>query len=508
MKNLDKKIEEWNLKLLAFKIYSMKKKMIWCLLGLFTGFLNAQKIDATLVLSPKEPRPLWFDYCKYDKGLVTIAPMSKSSKRNIGIYKYDENFKRQWVKEVYEQNLNSEIANLTVISDNIFLFVNEINGKEQVTKLFHWDIEGKKIKENQPVLRISQNEKFSNLKFKKSFNTLRFLGFTFSIQKNWVDFRFITYNDEDNVFSEGKIQIPYSSESFEIFQVEISNQGNIFVLAKEKKGKGNLPNDYHYVLIKYQPDTEKLSSCTLLVENRFITDIIFKIDKNEDLFLGGFYSNTNSKSIIGTVYFRIDAWTMEIVNQKYDKLDNSFLERYISQKQIYKGRELEDFYLDKMVLRSDGGIVLFAERFYSTFSSSSMYYGYYGPNMYYRDRIIYNYNDVAILSIDNAGKIEWTSIVEKRQSSEFPQQLSYVPVITPEKVVIFYKYYIRGLGHNVYYQVVNEGKVNSQPKMFFSDFSARDYFYRSACEQISNNEAILVVFKARGRLFTFYKVSF
>lgn len=483
------------------------KKLLVLLLGMYLP-LKAQKIEATLSLSPKEPKPLWFDYCKIDKGLVTIAPMSKSSKRNIGIYKYDENFKRQWVKEVYEQTLSSDIANLSVIEENIFLFVNETFGKEQITKMFHYDIEGNKLAENVSVLKMDNSAQYSNLKFKKSFNTQRFLGFTFSIQKNLIDFRYVTFNNEDGIFKEGKWEITYRSEQIEVFQVEISNQGNIFVLTKEKKGKGNQPSDFQYVIHKYQTDSQMVTSIPLQLDNYFITDIIFKIDKNEDLFLGGFYSHWNSHSIIGTLYFRIDHESLQIVNQKTDKLEQSFLERYMSQKQIYKGKELVDFYLDKMVLRSDGGIVLFAERFYSTYSSSSMYYGYYGPGMYYRDRMVYNYNDVAVLSINNEGKIEWTSIVEKRQSSEFPQQLSYVPVITPEKVVIFYKYYIRGIGHNIYYQIVNEGKVNSQPKPFFNDFSARDYFYRSACEQISNDEAILVIYKARGRLFTFYKISF
>lgn len=486
----------------------MKKIALLILYLFFYLNLSAQKIEATLALSPKEPKPLWFDYSKIDKGLVTIAPISKSSKRNIGIYKYDENFKRQWVKQVYEQTLHSDIANLTVVGENIFLFVNETINKEQITKVFHYDLEGKKIADNINVLKLDNNQRFSQLKFKKSFNTQRFVGFTFSVQKNYVDFRYVTFNNDDDVFKEGKFEIIYNSENLEVFQVEISNQGNIFVMTREKKGKGSQPNDYQYIIYKYQPDSQKITPIPLQVDNRYITDIIFKIDKNEDLFLGGFYSNLNSSSIIGTIYFRIDHETLEIVNQKTDKLDQSFLERYLSQKQIYKGKELMDFYLDKMVLRSDGGIVLFAERFYSTYSSSSMYYGFYGPGVYYRDRIVYNYNDVAIISIDNEGKIEWTSIVEKRQSSEFPQQLSYVPVITPEKVVIFYRYYIRGIGHNIYYQIVSEGKVNSQPKPFFNDFSARDYFYRSACEQISNEEAILVIYKARGRLFTFYKISF
>ncbi len=477
---------------------------LFSVLTFFYSVLCAQKIEATLALSPREPKPLWFDYCKIDKGLVTIAPISKTSKRNIGIYKYDENFKREWVKEVYQQTPTSDIVNLSVIGENIFLFVNETFSKERITKMFHYDIEGKKIKDNLTVLRLDNSSKYSNLKFKKSFNTQRFLGFTFSIQRNFIDFRYVTFNDDDDVFQEGKFEIIYNTDYLEIIQVEISNQGNIYVLTKEKRNK----NIYQYVIYKYLVEEQKIYNLPLNAEGRYITDITFKLDKNEDIFLGGFYSNVGSNSIIGTIYFRVDNENFQIVNQQYDKLDNDFLERYMSQKQIYKGKELMDFYLDKMVLRSDGGIVLFTERFYSSYSSTNMYYGYYGPGMYYRDRIVYNYNDVAVLSIDNSGKIEWTSIVEKRQSSEFPQQLSYFPVITPEKVVIFYKYFIRGIGHNIYYQVVNEGKVNSQPKPFFNDFSARDYFYRSACEQISNNEAILVVYKSRGRLFTFYKVSF
>lgn len=494
-----------------FKTHAFLILFLFCSGISLKSSVFAQQITATLSLNNKEPRPLWFDYSRTDRGIVTVAPMSKQSKRNIGIYKYDENFKRQWVKQIFEQNYNSEIVNFAVIVDEIFLFVEEKTNNERFTTLYQYDIEGKKIADPMKILKLNPAQDFSPIKLKKSFHTKRFIAYSFRRQKPNIDFRFITFDHDTETFVEGQFDIQSDAENAEVQQVEISNQGNIIFLVKQQYGKGKLPSDNPYRLYKYFPTEKKLAEIPIKNYTYFLTDLTMKVDKNEDIYLGGFYSQKNSNSIIGTVYLRIDYQTHQLVMERYTPLDKAFLERYLTPKQISRGNELMDFYLDKMVLRSDGGIILFSERYYSTFSSysSGFYTGYYyAPGMYYRDRVVYHYNDVALLSLNNEGEIEWTTIVEKRQVSEFPSQLSYFPVITPDKVFIFYKYAMRGVGTNIFFQTVQDGKVINPPKPLFPEFSSRDYFYRSSCEQISNNEAIMVVFKAKGKLFTFYKISF
>ncbi|MCS7073216.1 MAG: hypothetical protein NZ108_01990, partial [Bacteroidia bacterium] len=298
----------------------------------------------------------------------------------------------------------------------------------------------------------------------------------------------------------GRFTIPYPDDRLQIKEVKISNKGNLFILSKLVL-RDRKRNDYKYKIFKYVVTPDSLREISLPDNGKFITDLIIKPDRNENLFCGGFFSEQNSSAIIGTVFYRIEP-NDSISVQQFVKFEERFLANYLTPKQIERGKELNDFYLDQMVLRSDGGIVLLAEQYYVTTSSYRDIYGFW------YNRETYHYDDVVLFSMDKNGNIEWSSIVQKQQTAEIPSELSYFCVVSGEQVYVFYKSREKGFGSNIYYRSINANGKVSNPKSFFERYESGNIFYRNFSEQISNSEAILVYYQVRGKIFTLVKVAF
>ena len=156
--------------------------------------------------------------------------------------------------------------------------------------------------------------------------------------------------------------------------------------------------------------------------------------------------------------------------------------------------------IDGIALRSDGGVLLIAEKFYLT---QQTYRDNFGALI---ERKIYHYEDVILTSVNQNGEIEWHAIVDKFQQSDNPSSLSFFNVISPSGAYIFYEYKPRRADLNVYYNLVGiEGQVSDRIPLINS-YNFGNEFYPRYCEQISNSEALMVYFQNRGRTLSVVKV--
>ncbi len=465
----------------------------------------SQKVISSLNLGKTEPRPLWFEYCNADKGLVTLSYMSKSSNRNIGIYKYDQDFKRVWQNQMLEQTSTTVIENLSALDESIYVMVSDQNAtsKNRDYYCFQYDLDGKKIKDGKKVFTLPGKDG-PEFNFEKSINKKKLLGYGIFEPDNMPStFNYISIDGIEDTIISGSFKIPLLKNDISVKQAIITNQGNFYLLVKHQdKGKIKSPFSYQYVVYKYLTEEDKLIPYPIEIEDKFVTDLFIKADKDENLKIGGFYSNRSTDLVAGALYMKFDVNDKSPSVIAFNPFDEAFLQKYLTQKQIMKGKELSDFYLDNIILRSDGGALILAEKFYITSTS------YRDMNGFWYNRNVYHYEDVWIISMGPDGKIEWTTIVNKKQSSENDIELSYVPMVGPEGVLILYKDYFKTIGTNIYYQEVdNEGNV-SPSKPFFPKYYSSNIFYKNSSEQISNSEGILTIYQQKGRIFSFVKIGF
>ncbi len=485
----------------------MIRLLVSCLLLVINLPLQAQEIVAALHLDKREPTPLWFEYVRADQGLVTISYLTRQSSREVGLFKYDARLKRQWNVLLFEQNGRMTIEQLAVLGERILIFVAERFPREKNTKLYfyEYDLEGQLITKAQEFYQTSgRPSNDAVLTYISSINQRKLLCFDNLMQKSRPEqAQFFVFDADDSGIEGNLIQFPYPDNRLQLRDVRVGNNGHIYALARlEKVGSERSPEGYAYLVFHYDLAADRLEEIELPFQTVYVTDLILKPDRDNNVLVGGFYSRRTSGQVAGVLYAFIDWTSRQVLRHNIQDFDSAFLAKYLSARQIERGKELADFYLDDLVLRSDGGVLLLAEQYYITSSTYRDVYGFWYSND------LYNYEDVAVVSLSPSGQIEWTAIVDKAQASDAPVELSYLPLVGETSLLIFYKARLQGFGHNVYFQRVDYNGTVSTPRAFFPKFGSRDVFYRRFSEQIGNREAIFVYYQAKGRIFTLAKVAF
>lgn len=488
------------------------KKFLICVVTvmmLVPGILSAQtEIVARLDLGKRHPKPDFYEYSPVDGGLVTLGPASTASNRFLNVIKYDANLKKQWSKTVVQQSDRKNIDFVAVIGPNIFVFVSEFFPKEGVIKTYYYgfDLEGKQLADEE-LLSVYPNQKEQkvDLQYVLSPNKRKLLCYKNLKNKNDSEkILYYIFDDEGDLMQNGEIELKYPDNRFQVVSLRISNMGNINVLGKFFRTTNvKDSDDFKYLVYRYDIESRQGNEVPIELGDRYITNLAFRLDRDENIYVAGFYSNRSTDQIAGTVLQQITPDGRVLLNAN-EAFDERFLSNYLSDNQIRRGRELRNFYLDSengIILRSDGGVLLIAEKFYITYQSYQDYYGYWV------DREIYHYEDVILTSIDGNGNIEWHAIVDKAQEGSSPANLSYFNAISSLGSFIFYQYHPRRRDLNIYFNTVGiDGRVSERIPLL-PDFRAGE-FYPRFCEQISNNEALMVYMQNRGKTLSVVKARF
>ncbi|GAB4408079.1 MAG: hypothetical protein OHK0039_10980 [Bacteroidia bacterium] len=487
----------------------MLKRIVFLSVGWLAliQWLPAQKVVARLDLGRREARPDFYEYSPIDNGLVTLGPASKTSSRNIALTKYSADLDKEWTKVVLEQNGNKNVDFVAVVGPNILVFISEFFPRDRIIKTYYYayDLAGNELA-SEALLSIFPNQKEQKveLQYVLSPNKRRLICYkNLENRREGEQILYYLFDDEGDLVSNGEIALRYPDNRFRVRSLRISNQGNIFLLGKYYRTARSAEDDFSYLIYRY--DTQRLAGDEIAIElgNRFINELAFRLDRDENLYISGFYSNRGSDQIGGTLLQKITS-AGELVISATAPFDTQLLNAYLSSSQVDRGRELRNFYMnpqDGIVLRSDGGVLLMAERFYITYMT---YRDMYGAII---DREIYHYDDVILTSVSPEGAIEWHAIVDKQQQSEVSATLSYFSAIGTMGAFIFYEYKPRRSGFNIYYNIVSmEGQVTDR-RPLLRDYRYGNEFYPRYCEQINNREAIMVYMQNRGRILTVVRVD-
>ncbi|MEM6800774.1 MAG: hypothetical protein AAF696_05185 [Bacteroidota bacterium] len=489
----------------------MYYRAVYLIFFLTLGLLGeafGQNIEARLDLRRKDPKPDFFEYSPTDGGLVTLGPTSTVSSRYLGITKYDADLKKEWTEKVLEQNGRKNVDFVTVIGPYIFVFVSEFVPKDGIIKTYYYsyDLEGEMLEEER-ILAIhpNQREHKVDLGYILSPNKKKLMAFkNLENNREAEEILYYIFDEEGELVQNGEFTIRYPDNRLRMRSMRVSNTGNIFVLGEFVRNNNiRDANASKFLVYRYDLDTEEGTEYPVEVEDRFITDLAFRLDRDENMYVAGFYSNRNSEQIAGTIMQKISI-EGDVLIDAHERFDESFLRNFLSRGKVRKGGELRNFRLepqDGIVLRSDGGILLIAEKFYVTSQSYRDIYGVW------EDRNFFHFEEVILTSINANGEIEWHSIVDKNQISENPTNLSYFNAFSNSGTHIFYEYRPNRNRFNVYYNTVGiEGEVSDRQALF-REYSENNEFFPQFCQQINSREALMVYMQNRGKVFSVVKVG-
>lgn len=377
----------------------------------------------------------------------------------------NNNLTTNWTYQLNYLSSEAEIQDVAFFNDSLFVFYAEINKESNKNLLFAQKINlVKGVPDTQAIL-------IDEITFEKRRNRGMFY-----IKKSKNDNLICTMYKQTNTDDEKlNINIKVMDTSFTTVWIKkyktdfydgvlylndfkLSNDSNVYILTSLDLDK-KLLRDKKYTLNVASINNEKLEPISLVLDKFFINDLKLEIDYiNNQIILAGFYSELNSFSSAGLVYAKI-LFKSKKATLFTESFKAKFLNEFSSERTINRGAELINYYIDKLVLRTDGGVILVSESNYVT--ESTNYNSYY---QLYTTSYTYHYDNVLLFSINPNGKIHWESIVRKNQVSEDDAAFysSYILTVDIDKVQLFYNKFIRKSTDIIACTINNKGETSEK----------------------------------------------
>tara|TARA_B100000768_G_scaffold81092_1_gene76941 strand:- start:646 stop:2145 length:1500 start_codon:yes stop_codon:yes gene_type:complete len=352
----------------------------------------------------------------------------RSSKKNFMFDVFDENLNKihnQIIKSTKKEKYIGHVAYNDII-DFITVFspkkkerviychtLNLVSKSYKKTKLF-----GTTVEKNQTLFSGS-NKRETNVAI--SPNGQYLVIATDNIKKNANAYKVHVYNTNTFELKYTKDYQKHTDKYYEPNDLAIDDQATVYVLGKLfKKGKKQKKDgeaNYQFTLSKVDKTSNKDLKINL-GDDLHIQSIVIN-NSNNDIKLLGFYSTTKVGRIKGGCSFLVNPNTMAVIKSQTTELPKQVYEDLFGYRKAIKkkkkGKELKSFYVDYVLLDSNGNTYILAEEFYITqvYVSSGMNGGGYMQTTYH-------YDDILIMKFDNNGKLDWSrSVFKKAQSPSY-----------------------------------------------------------------------------------------
>lgn len=256
------------------------------------------------------------------------------------------------------------------------------------------------------------------------------------------------------------VTLRYENGKYEIQKLAIGNNGNIFVLGKADVDNRNSNT---YSLLTYTNLGDEKKEFKFNLRDKYLHNVSFKLNKKDStLLVAGFYSNKNTSSKRGIFLSQISLLDQEILSKTTKEFDFETRVSDLSERKREKAErknsdvELKNYYLKDIVLREDGGAILFSEQinvssvsqaqldpfFYNRFGGFNNFgmFDPFGRNMFNDNNLRYDYNNILVTNVNPDGTIAWNLNVPKFQTSlnDGGAFSSFFNAVTPDRIYLFF----------------------------------------------------------------------
>jgi len=503
----------------------------------------------------KEPKSTFLSKIITSNALHFYALREKTSKvpgegpTKIYIEKYNKqmNLLKSKAVDMKYKGKKMELEDLMVLNRNLYLLSSFNNIGKKKNYLFAQKINLKRLTPEKNIIKIGEietknkiKEGFFNFDISKDSSKVLVYSEPPYKKKNPEKFNLSVFDQEFQQIWSKEVVLPYSDKGFVVEEYRVDNQGNVYLLAlvspdgrqKRKKGRPN----YHYSILAYTNSGDSMQEFPISLDEKFITDLTFRIAGNGQIVCSGFYSDKGTSSIRGTYFFRLDPKSGEMQDKNAKDFDFDFLTADVSDRKIAKymdaersGKknkqaELERYALDHLILRNDGGALLVAEQYFvrEYVDRDNSYWGntYYNNNLGNTYDYYYNYNDIIVVNIRPNGEIQWTARIPKQQSTvnDGGYFSSYSMSIVRDKIYFIYNDNERNFSSDdnrlhdfdrrrsviALAQLSTNGSVKTFP--IFSSQGANVITRPKVCRQTGRRE--MVIYGENGKKFKFANLQF
>jgi len=441
----------------------MKKTLLFSILFLLTIFSiessKAQNINIIEGGEIKSKMNMIKIVGEFDNLVVTVF----YAKKKYYLRTYDKNLDVKNYKELdlTYKGKKMEYAGMVEIKNRLFSLAVFNNKKTKKNYLLYQEIDPKSldvIKKLSVLGEIPYSRKSNdgNFSFVYSQNQKRVLIYhSLPYDKGGRQkIAFAVLDSNLNKIWSKKVTLPYSDKLFSFYDVEIDDEGNVYMIGKKWKAKrkdivGGQIN-FSFIILGYKKGGKESVEYKLALEDKYISQVKLVMDPKLNLICAGFYSNNKSDGLGGSFFLKIDHDSGDIISSDYKDFSVDFMTSLMSKrkqekmkkkdkKMKKKGKSLEmpDYDLDGLVIRDDGGVLLVAERYFV------LSHTYTDGNGNMHTTYTYYTNNIIVVNFNPDGSVKWMRRVPKSQSSASTYYLSYVSATYEDNLYFIYNDYIK-----------------------------------------------------------------
>lgn len=220
--------------------------------------------------------------------------------------------------------------------------------------------------------------------------------------------RVIVYSTDFQKIYEKDIKLNSRDRLFHYENVQVGDDGSVYLLGQYLGRKKNKDANYNYALVKV--NAEGMKETSFKSEEHYVASLTL-LRKGEKLSCVGFYSERNDHRYKGVVRFDLDPGSLSIAKKSFLPFSDQFLfDKYGK----VKDKELRNLSYRDTYMFDNGDIVLNAEEYYIRTHTSMSPTGGMSTNT------TYHFEDIVSCKISANGELIWARNILKRQVAGVP----------------------------------------------------------------------------------------
>ncbi|HEY6083361.1 MAG TPA: hypothetical protein VIU45_07880 [Chitinophagaceae bacterium] len=258
--------------------------------------------------------------------------------------------------------------------------------------------------------------------------------------KNYDNVFYTFLMDKDlNLINNSRLTLPMESKKNYLSNFLLTNEGYLVFDKLVRAGSSDFLNGA--LLVIKPPAADSFQVHPVNLQQLYLDEIKIKLDnESKKIYMTSFYYKQKRGNVEGIYFGDYDWGKGQFDSQRFIPFDDDL--KMSARDQSTVNSAFNNYFIRQLIVKQSGGFVVTAEAFFTTSRYSpwnrwdymngpfgmSPYYSpyyfyspfyspwYYSPYYWNSNRgVRYHYNNVAILSYDGKGKLEWSNFVRKEQ---------------------------------------------------------------------------------------------
>ena len=380
-------------------------------------------------------------------GRQTVTPI---------LTRYDNRFNEVKSNSFVVDEKGIRMSGILRIKNLIYLMSNKYDKDSKSTSYFAQAINVTSLNTEGPVINFGSFDAAgggffsgtteSTVKFIQSKDSSKLLVFAMTPynKKENEKYYMAVYDDNMKKLWEKTVELPYLDKFVMMYDYFVTNKGEVGVLFKHydqevKKEAvrvdGAKVPAYKTKLIIYNNTSAKAPEMIFNLNNKFIHNIDLTTDASDNLTLFGTYKEKESGHINGYFISSIDTKSNAVSLKKMEAFPQDLVELLDKDDQGSKKEKdpgLQVYFRLKESMLRDNGSLDYILEFYRMVEHTV------SNGRYTRTYYTYEYGDIIVVNVNQAGKTTFVRIPKMQFSTDFTAASSFVSITHNNKLYFFY----------------------------------------------------------------------